>query len=178
MNRLKEVIVLTAAYYGRDLSDHVLKMYCEDLADLNQDQVILAYNQWRKSPRNRQMPLPAEIRGLIRPEISADDEAKEAAARIFAAVPKFGWCNQQQAREYIGELGWRVVDMQGGWVYLCETLKPSMVPTLQAQCRELAKTVQIKNINGLDNIAPGLPGKFGEMVGVLGESRDLKKLIE
>lgn len=155
---IKGLLVMASAYWREKLEDHVVEMYAEDLAEFAPEQIASALKQMRRDPKVRRFPLPAEIAALIAPPITPEDDAKEAATRILGAVPKFGWANPTDARAYIGELGWRVVEMQGGWQYLCETLKPSMVPTLQAQFRELAKTTQTRALTGTLDLPPGLPG--------------------
>lgn len=154
---IKGLLVMASAYWREKLEDHVVEMYAEDLSEFSVEEIKAALSQLRRDPKVTRFPLPAVIASAIRPPQTADDAAKEAAARIMAAVPKFGWPNQAAAREYIGELGWQVVQMQGGWPYLCETLKPSMIPTLQAQFRELAKTTHTRALTGTSDMPPGLP---------------------
>lgn len=175
---IKRLLIMASAYWREKLDDHVVEMYAEDLSEFGVEQIKAALTKMRRDTSVTRFPLPSKIAALIQPQISSDDEAREAAARIFAAVPKFGWCNQRMAREYIGELGWRVVELQGGWTYLCETLKPNMAPTLQAQFRELAKTIQVKHLNGSSDVPPALPEKFDGVLEALGESRLVLKSIE
>ncbi len=138
---LKELIVLTASYYGKTLSAPLLEMYVDDLSDLPTDQVALAYRAYRRNPKNTQFPLPAQIRGVVAPELDPDSIAREVAARITAAIPKYGYANSIDARAYIGEIGWSIVERQGGWPYICERHGVSIDPTaFQAQTRELAKS--------------------------------------
>lgn len=138
---LLETIINTASYYGRTLSEPVLRMFAEDLEDLPISQVIEGYKSWRRNPKNTQFPLPAQIRGLVAPEVDADSAAKEIAGRITGSVTKFGWNNSQKAREFIGETGWAIVERQGGWMHLCENLGRTINPSaFQAQTREQAKS--------------------------------------
>lgn len=164
---LKETIILTASYYGRTLSEPVLNMYADDLQDLPVDLVIEAYRRYRRNPKNTQFPLPAQIRGIVAPEVDPDSAAREIAARITAAIPKFGWCNSNEARAYIGEVGWAVVERQGGWMYLCQHHGLELDPTaFQAQARELAKSQIVHSPAGMAKaiglwLAPGT--RHGEL---------------
>jgi hypothetical protein len=157
--RLAQSFALYAAYYRVKLDDEVLKMYAEDLSDLELMEVQEAMRLYRKNPKNRHMPLPAQIREMLEPQLDDDALARDAASRIVAAVSKFGWCNSSDAKAYIGELGWRVVDRHGGWLYVCENLGRSLdVGMFQAQARELAKTqIQFSRAGNLDT-PPALPG--------------------
>lgn len=132
--------LMYAAYYRTKLDDQVLKMYAEDLADLDYSAVNSALQSYRRDPRNRVMPLPSMIRDLLQPKVDAEAQAREVAARIQGAVVKFGWPNPTEARAYIGESGWRIVETRGGWSHLCQNLGTTIDPTaFEAQVREQAK---------------------------------------
>lgn len=170
--RVKEAISLTAVYYtGNEPKDALIRMYVEDLQELDPLAILEAYSRYRKNPRNRKMPLPSDIREMICPSISVENESREAAARIFSAIRKFGWNNPADAREYIGELGWRVVNLQGDWVGLCESMSNHMIPSLQAQYRELAISVSNRISMGHDEMPPALPEKNSKLIPV-----EIKKL--
>lgn len=139
--KLLETISLTWAYYnrGQALQDAVLLMYAEDLIDLDLEQVQIAYQEWRRNPKNKTFPLPAQIRELVCPEehIDPDAMAREIAARIVGAVSSCGWNNGRAAENYIGPVGWAAVNRAGGWSYLCENLGCNISPTtFQAQIRD------------------------------------------
>jgi len=137
--KLKEEIIATAIYYGRDLNPQVLGMMVDDLSDLDASACIQAYRSYRRNPKNRTFPLPAQIREIVAPDqhIDAEALAREVAARIVGAVTKFGWPNGRAAREFIGEEGWRIVELQGGWSHICENLGVTIPPsTFQAQVRD------------------------------------------
>lgn len=92
---LKETIALTAAYYQQTISDAVLRMYCDDLADLPASNVISAYTAYRKNPKNRRMPMPAEIRAIANPSENRDYQIQLITDRMFAAIRTHGedWAN-------------------------------------------------------------------------------------
>lgn len=136
---VKEVIILTAEYYGRQLSAGVLGMYAEDLSDLDPEACVQAYTQWRRDPKNKTFPLPAQIREIVNPGefIAVESQAREIAGRICGAIPKFGYNNSRAAMEFIGPEGWAVVQNQGGWDYLCREMGLTLNPTsFQAQVRD------------------------------------------
>ena len=138
---LKQTIAITFAYYypGRSLPDEVVAMYVSDLSDLDVTSCIETYNRWRRNPSNKKFPLPAEIRELVNPGefVAIESQAREIAARICGAVPRFGWNNAKQAELFIGPEGWSAVQRQGGWQYLCEQMGSNINPaTFQAQIRD------------------------------------------
>lgn len=137
---IKACIALTFAYYhpGQALSDAVLGLYAEDLADISEEDVVLAYQAYRRNPKNTRFPLPAAIRAIVNPEefISPEQKAAEVAARISGAIVNYGYNNAREAAEFIGPMGWDVVQKQGGWSYLCENHGTTISPSaFQAQVR-------------------------------------------
>lgn len=117
--QIKKAWSLMAAYYARTLQDEVLAMYADDLADLPAERVLEAMKAYRRDPKNRQMPLPAQIRDMIEPQETPEAAARDLASKISGAIVKFGHPNENLARNYIGEKGWAIVQRWGGWSYLC-----------------------------------------------------------
>jgi hypothetical protein len=116
--RIKAAYLRLSAYYQQQLDDHVFEMYAEDLADLDPKAVIWAMNKWRLTPakgRPPRLPMPAELRELVEPSVVDDDSiARDTAARIVGAVPRYGYTNPALARAAIGEVGWTAVQRSGG----------------------------------------------------------------
>lgn len=169
MRSVKETIALTFAYYqpGQILDSSVLELYAKDLADLAADDVVWAYQSYRRDPKNSRFPLPAKIREIICPQnyISHEAQAAEIAARIVGSVSKFGWSNAKDAEQFIGPAGWSVVQRQGGWSYICENLGTRINPsTFQAQIR---KQLEGSLTYGEDTIAKAIGAKPSERGGGL-----------
>lgn len=142
IQKLKEAILLTAEYYGRQLRLEIISMYANDFEGYEIESVIAAYAQYRKNPKNMTFPLPAQIKQILTPELSHDAQANEIASQIRNAIGKFGWCNANEARAHIGEIGWEVVNRAGGWSYICENLGLDLNQlTFHAQARDLAKSI-------------------------------------
>lgn len=143
-----------AEYYGTMLTPNRLSMYAEDLDDLELDEIGRAIKLIRRDPAQNFFPLPSKIRECIKG--NARDEALEASNRIVQAMGKFGWTNPEGARAFIGELGWRVVEREGGWQGLCQRTTDDALPTFKAQWRELAAATLRREQAGVAT-APGLP---------------------
>lgn len=140
---LRQCIVLTASYYGRQIDESILEMYASDLSDLDEASCVDAYQVWRRDPKNKTFPLPAQIREIVCPEqfISPEALAREIAARIVGAVTSCGWNNGRSAEAFIGPVGWDAVRRAGGWSYICENLGVTLSPTtFQAQMRDLIES--------------------------------------
>ena len=143
LKTLKALIIKNSMFYRDPLPDEMVQMHAEDLSDLPIDKITAAYSALRRIPKTRSMPLPADVRALIEPSepTTAADEARIIAAKIMSAVAKFGWPNQNEAKQFLGELCWEVVKLQGGWPRLCEALNEGNMGTSQAQLRDLATSV-------------------------------------
>lgn len=116
-----EIIILTASYYRIAISEPVLEMYVDDLSDLSGPEVIAAYKAFRRDPKNKTMPLPAQIRDMIVPAINPEAEARELLGRIKTAITQFGYDQGSAARTYCGEVAWQLVRDHGGWFNLCNS---------------------------------------------------------
>lgn len=134
-------LVGLANLYGRSIDAALIEVWRQDMRGIDPAAISGALIAYRRNPQNRSFPLPAQIRAIIEPaDPTADDVAKEISARVIGAVSRFGWCNADDARAYIGEIGWRNVHKMGGWAFLCESLGRSIqVTSFQAQFRELVR---------------------------------------
>jgi hypothetical protein len=140
---MKELIQL-ASYYGKNLSEVQLNLYADDLEHLEKHVLVKAALEYRRNPENKFFPLPAEILKLAGNEYSQSprEKADVVANRIWDAIARFGWNNPDKARAYIGELGWKTVEMAGGWVGMCETSDIENKNIIIAQTRDLAMAAQ------------------------------------
>ncbi len=154
---LKEILVATALYYGQEVADPALQLFVEDLEDLPIKDVLCALKELRRDPKITRLPLPAVIRAKLQPPQTDDDESREAAARIIAAIAKFGWPNSGHARAYIGELGWAVVQRQGGWTTVCDMVDEGSLTSYQAQWRDLAGAIRRRALAGQLDSPPSIP---------------------
>lgn len=147
-SQLANVILTTAKYYNKPVDRDMISMMVDDLSEFDFEKIMVAYKTFRLSPENKFFPLPAQIISIVKPTPSSELLSREIASRITGAVTKFGYSNTLLAKEFIGELGWKVVERKGGWSYICENLGLSLDPgTFEAQARELAKTELVKSTN-------------------------------
>lgn len=168
IQKLKAMIAVNASYYSQIVQDNVLALYVADLADLPLAAVERALHELRRDSRTTRFPLPATIRERILGAKPGEmDHAREASARILAAVSKFGPYNLEGAKEFVGSLGWEVVVLQGGWLEVCEKLDYSNQGQMQAQWRDLAESVAKRRRAG--HVAgPSLPSPGSPAIDVKG----------
>lgn len=159
LQRLKQEIIATSAYYQFELKPQVITMYANDLEDLPLERVLSGYKKWRLNPKNTRHPLPAQIRALFGETVTDEDKARDATARIVSAISQFGYTNPQGAKDYIGALGWKVIERQGGWSVICERTKNDELPTYQAQWMRYAISIIHLVESGQMDEGPLLPSR-------------------
>lgn len=147
-----QIAILT----GRQLNQSTVDLLLRSVEDLPQHEVLNVLLKWTSTETH--FPLPAHIREKILPVKNEDDDISEAVNRSLAAVTKFGYCNSDQARIYIGALGWEILQGMGGWVHLCETLG-SETPegVMRKQMLDYGETVWKRVKRGEHHEAPRLP---------------------
>jgi hypothetical protein len=116
--KVQEAIANALYLYNRPVNKALILTYEEALSDIKEILVIEAIKDWMKSEKF--IFTPADIRKKIIREPSESDLANEVVDKVVASFRKFGHSRGSEAREYMGEVGWRFVLDQGGWVYLCE----------------------------------------------------------
>jgi len=94
-------------------------------------------------------------------------ESRQVAALIVGCVSRWGWNNAKMAEKDIGPLGWRVVELSGGWPQICSILTDRNTSTLTAQWRDLAASLAEKERLGIT----ALPGADNERKGINGAIR-------
>lgn len=170
-------LALIAEVTGKVPSNELIAFYEKSLADLGYPALCTALEKLMIE-RNDRDPFPSvkTIRELIRPAANPEHDAIEAANRIVEAMERFGWPNPRDARAFIGELGWLVVEREGGWESVCEKGVYSKLPMLKAQWRELAKSLHGRAQRG-DDSPPQLPASSGPgaIVHSLAERLSLKR---
>lgn len=150
-------ITALASMCGFTLSPEVIALYDRNLSKLGYENLSHALDVVITNRKSRD-PFPSirEIREIISPDADPEVEAIEAAGRIVQAVSRIGPYQCDKAREFIGELGWRVVEREGGWVNVCNVLTDENLGMLKAQWRQMAKSQYMRAKSGFES-APQLP---------------------
>lgn len=88
-------------------------------------------------------PSIAEILSIVQPKPDHDAEARLIADRIWAGIERFGSVRsrEEELKKYIGPIGWKAVEAQGGWRVICEIATYDNASSLRAQWRESAKAL-------------------------------------
>ena len=160
MNKQAEIMKLVSAlgeYYRVPLTPGQVAMYSQDLMCMEPEQLAQAINTYRNDPRSDRFPLPVKLKAMVGLAVNPEDEAVQISGRILGAIASIGPYRVQDAREAIGEIGWQVVQAEGGWQTICE-VQTDDIPIRKAQWRNLAKTFCERNARGT---FPQLPSPGG-----------------
>jgi len=102
-------------------------------------------------------PTIAKMNELLgKKEISNEAKAKDSSDRIIGAIEKYGYNNWPRAKDYIGDIGWQVVENNGGWENMCEVTY-DQIPIVKAQLRDSCKALLEKAKFGDIHKPPSLP---------------------
>lgn len=154
LTRLKMVLTQWAP---KEIDRDLCLIWLNVLKDFSDQQIKDAF--LKAATELTDWPAPATIKRLCQGCNKTDEEiGQEIASRIEGAIYKFGYSSADKAKEFIGELGWKVVLQCGGWVTICE-VETDQLPSSRKQWRELAAIVSKNYYTSGDNLPPGLPEK-------------------
>lgn len=80
-NEMSELLLLMAEYHKEDISPARLAMFCEDLKTYEIEAVRKAWVVYRRDPKNKFMPTPAQI-------VENFQDGRPTAQEAWALIPK------------------------------------------------------------------------------------------
>jgi len=146
--------------FAPDFSDpETLQAWWDALSGFDEEDLVEACSHAVKT-MNR-FPAVADLIGLMDQDAGRNFpmDAEEVAGLIEGAISRHGSWNEGEARAMIGEVGWEVVRITGGWTKLCDC-QTDELPSLRRQWRELSKSVMRKSEAGITE-PPCLPPPAG-----------------
>lgn len=159
MNKIVKLMIDMARFYGYELESRQLEMYAQVLKNFPEEIVLDCMGKYMRNPKNDRFPIPIHkvMADYLPKEPDKIDLAREASSRVLQSVGRFGWPNPTEAREFIGELGWRAVERMGGWRTICEGLGTKISQdSFYAQCRDLCKSTLELGAAGISDSPIGL----------------------
>ncbi len=149
---------------GKELTNEHFKIYeqaCSGLglhwANRAIEKIILSRKARDPFPQPRELLEAALEMRLGREGMSS---AEAIAGSIVGAIRKFGYANPAEAKEHIGEIGWKIILREGGWAHLCQSLREDQVMGLKSQwakqARDLIETESVRCIEAALKTAPML----------------------
>jgi hypothetical protein len=151
--KITTAVVMTAKNAGKPLDDFGLDIYVECLMPLPLDRVLVCLRDGFKTGK---LPTIQDIENFATARPNETDSVQEAVARICSSISRFGSPNSDRAREFIGELGWQIVERFGGWQLVCDVPDMQALNVLRAQMIKLGASVWNRAKLGIQS-APELP---------------------
>lgn len=157
-------LVVLAEMCDKALSKEYLAMYDAELSEIGYDRLCGAVHKIIRTRKSRDgFPSISELAAAAGMVSDPNSEAFEAANRILEAIAKFGWNCPDEAKAFIGELGWTVVQRAGGWENVC-AIPVKQVGFIRKQYFDMALMLYNRAADGKLGIAPGLPGAEQKVV--------------
>lgn len=158
------ILVGLAGIYDKELHPEAFVLYSQALIDLSVEDIKRAVVLYLEDAKNDKFPRPAQLKAALSP--TDEQQARDAVTRIIHALTKwsdpYGHSDERRnkAKEYIGELGWIIVQRQGGWEKL--SVESDLGHGTQAQWRESMVSFMSKARLGILDEAPKLPSRRNE----------------
>lgn len=144
--------------------DATMRVWWKLVIDLDPDRLAEACDTAARTLKA--FPAPVELMEIYHGNPLDDDAVgQDVSEKIEAAIPLFGYTNPDGAREYIGDVGWAIVQDHGGWSVLCETTYDDLI-TLRKLWRDAARN-RFKKMRAFGVDEPiGVPPKAQEWFAV------------
>lgn len=145
-DQLGRTLINAALLYGKETTPEYISQFISAMDNyfkMPLNTYLAAIQSYQDEGTNKFFPTPMSLRVYLQPKLDQADIAKLTSLKINEAVSKFGYSNYNDAMNYIGPLGKRVVDRFGGWNYLCENLGAEIqIGSFIAQAREVILSMQ------------------------------------
>lgn len=103
----------------------------------------------------------------MRGDAQTDNQiGQDIATKIETAISRFGYTNEKRAEEFLGPLGWAVVEKLGGWARVCE-VETRDLTSVRKQWRELGEIEALRSRSGSQTDTLSLPPVHAKYVGIL-----------
>ena len=114
-----KAVTACAAVAGKSIDEFAMDIWVEAFLAFNKEELERALGFMRGCYREARLPTINEVECFAKQKLSAQEEAQRSVDLIAESIVKFGYTNPESAKNYIGELGWQLVQELGGWNNLC-----------------------------------------------------------
>lgn len=157
--RFIAVLTTAASFVKQDLNPYIIELYVKAVKPLGFERAAKIIEEFLEKGKFATI---AQIKeGLGFKELSYEENARDACARIRESVSRFGHWNEDSAKNYIGDLGWEMVMRSGGWDVICSAENYDALDFQLVQMRELGIVLQNKAAGDYLDKAPNLPRRIG-----------------
>ena len=119
-----------------DIDFNYAETWCKALAGYSTEDIIKGFNQVIEF--SNFWPTLHEFKRILKGTPFTDEEIGQATvARIEKAITKFGYNNIEDAKAFLGPIGWKTVGDLGGWLAVCSITYDQLVSATK-KMRDLA----------------------------------------
>lgn len=155
--KIMQAVGAVAAATGKEVDEFGMSIYVEDLGRFEGEEFARILTRLRQAFRERTLPSVKELEDAALQRASGKNDVDEAVARICTAIRTCGTPNMSRAMEFIGELGWSIVQRYGGWAAVCAVESEKDLAVMRAQMKQTGESVRERASLGVLNEAPRLP---------------------
>lgn len=173
-----KMVTTTAAVAGKIVDDWGMDIYVEAFLNFNDDQFQKAMVFMREAYRDQRLPKITEIERFATGKLPKDEEAVHVADLIAKAIVSYGLPNMEEAKAFMGELAWEVVQQTGGWATACALESNRDLQVAKSQWKLTAKSVQLRALGGSLHLTPTLNKPIGSERGLSPASKLIESMFD
>jgi hypothetical protein len=158
-----KLLFLLSKKANYELDDFEAELIADDLKEIGWEFVNASLSDFLKSMRsgdkfpsiNELRAKSARIKGI--PDDGSEDP-RQLAEKCWSAISRFGYPNPDLAKKFVGPIGWKMIERQGGWVSFCasagdENQKSFLIPQWTKSLEQDAERVRLQKVLG--ELPPG-----------------------
>jgi hypothetical protein len=107
------------------LTEWDIDAYLEELEQYPYEKALLAMKSFFKNGTNKFPEIKDFKKAMgvaVQSQLEPIEEAKLIAQRIEGSIRSHGYTNPDKAEANIGPIGWKIIQLRGGWTSLCESV--------------------------------------------------------
>lgn len=136
----------------RSLSEKYVISWLKSCVKLGEKKAMFALGEiYKKAKQGYMIPSIYEFEQLAEAET---EPSLQIAERIVRGMQLFGAYKNEEAKEYVGELGWKIVQNNGGWQEMCYNTNVKYInlvkKDLQKQIKMIKKEEKNQNLKLLE----------------------------
>ena len=154
-----KALTALAHHCGHTLNDFDYELYGEGAAALGWVNAIEAIKRvYRKTSAGGRFPSVEQLFSTNPGGMSDEEAAEDLMARIRSAVVSCGYTLPERAHAMVGPVGWKVIEMNGGWQVFCSQPTFDQLESLLVHVRNQSRQI-FRQVRDGELVLPPAPSK-------------------
>ncbi|MBX9837516.1 MAG: hypothetical protein K2X69_04270 [Silvanigrellaceae bacterium] len=129
----------------RSLSENYIKSWLKSCIKIGEKKALFALGEiYKKAKQGYMIPSIFEFEQLAESET---EPSLQIAERIVRGMQLFGAYKNEEAKEFVGELGWKVVQNNGGWQEMCYNTNIKYISLVKKDLQKQIKIIKKEERN-------------------------------